>query len=132
MLCHHSPLSPSAICMPRASASVSTSTPCPQATAKTQVTLCRHQATTILHARPCATDAESAMSVPLLPCLSLPLPRTRCSRQCQNHELHQSRPPKLDATLQRLSRLARFLSTPLTCGTLVLTHLFDAEHDGHK
>jgi hypothetical protein len=38
----------------------------------------------------------------------------------------------LDATLQRLSRLARFISAPLTCGTLVLTHLFDVEDDGHK
>jgi hypothetical protein len=28
------------------------------------------------------------------PLSSLPLPRARCSRQCLNHELHQSRPPK--------------------------------------
>jgi hypothetical protein len=57
------------------------------------VALCYHQAATTLHQRLCAADVESALPVPLLPCLSLPLPCARCSRQCLNCELHQSRPP---------------------------------------
>jgi hypothetical protein len=34
--------------------------------------------------------------------------------------------------LQRLSRLTKFNSIPLVCGTPVLTHLFDVEDGGHK
>jgi hypothetical protein len=93
MLCHDSLSRSGASCTPHASTSGSTLMSCPRATAKTQAPLCHHQATTTLHARPCTTGAESALSVPLLPCLSLPLPRARCSRQCQNRELHQSLPP---------------------------------------
>jgi hypothetical protein len=54
--------------------------------------LCRHQAATTLQKgvrhrrRVCPAGAPA-------PLPSLPLPRARCSRQCPNHELHQSRPP---------------------------------------
>jgi hypothetical protein len=37
-----------------------------------RVALCRHQAATTLHKRVCVTGAESALSVPLLPCLPSP------------------------------------------------------------
>jgi hypothetical protein len=93
--------------------------------------LCHHQATTTLQKgvhhrrRVCPAGA-------LLPCLPSPCRVQGVRGNARTTSCINRAHQKLSAMLQRLSLLARFISARLVCGTLVLTHLFDAEDDGHK
>jgi hypothetical protein len=80
-----SPVTPAPRCPPQRR----TLEPLPRPSGSLPSPSCHHLAQKGVHRRHRVCPAGAPAPLP-----SLPLPRARCSRQCLNHELHQSRPPK--------------------------------------